>query len=509
MKKIILIVVFTSLTAWIYAQCDSLRDVTYSVERAFERLTIPYFECFPQPAPPLETRRIYFIHGLGGSATAWEKAAEACENTDWNSSSFKARKCETIRADYTNSVQSLYSAASDVRNEIANQADLDRGRNLLPEQSILIAHSQGGMIVRELMHLDMVTQTTHSSLHAGMNYGGVVTIASPLQGAKILNNRNMLLNMIGDGCNRLAKGPLADASTTITNSLPNIIVNLWGNNINNFLRKLFGNLTETVCGSAPNILKTLFFTDYYKGITDSYTVGAPMINTLNNDANNDDYKPFPKVAFYAVEPQENIMWRTLNWIVNDPNTKDPFKADDDWQLFDNTVKPMIDLYQAKKETYYSYYTLSEWAFSMIDDAKNKQCKVWKLILCPPCMITCAVLDAERTKTIRERNLRYDAYTKWSDGLDWFNNANASWQTVIGARTNNSINIYNDGVVLAESAANLPSATNEPVEIYPNKNTNATNRGSTHMQVRNDSGLKEHLNKLFNGNYGHFFWTYEQ
>jgi hypothetical protein len=78
-----------------------------------------------------------------------------------------------------------------------------------------------------------------------------------------------------------------------------------------------------------------------------------------------------------------------------------------------------------------------------------------------------------------------------------------------SKTVNSINIYNDAV-LGQSAANLPYATNEPVHIYPNEfNTNAVNRGSTHIQVRNDDGLKDHLNKLFDGQYEPFFWTNEK
>ena len=58
--------------------------------------------------------------------------------------------------------------------------------------------------------------------------------------------------------------------------------------------------------------------------------------------------------------------------------------------------------------------------------------------------------------------------------------------------------------------NLPGATWKPIEIYPNKNNPVdVNKGSSHMQVRNDAGLKEHLNKLFNGNYHPWFWTAKQ
>ena len=98
---------------------------------------------------------------------------------------------------------------------------------------------------------------------------------------------------------------------------------------------------------------------------------------------------------------------------------------------------------------------------------------------------------------------------YNQGLEWFNNANESWQTIIGARVQNGNTITykpeNDGIVLAESANNLPKATHNPVRIYPNENSSVdVNKGSSHMQVRNDEGLRIHLNKLFNGDYAPWF-----
>jgi hypothetical protein len=60
----------------------------------------------------------------------------------------------------------------------------------------------------------------------------------------------------------------------------------------------------------------MFFNNMYAGITNDYKVGADTINILNSDTSNAKYRAFPKMAFYAVEPQKNIMWRTLNWILN-------------------------------------------------------------------------------------------------------------------------------------------------------------------------------------------------
>jgi triacylglycerol esterase/lipase EstA (alpha/beta hydrolase family) len=475
--RLFLVLIFCSIAAGANAQCDSLKDGTVAYKIKISDFNPNYkLGVSIAPAPDLnEVRRIYFIHGLAGDATAWEKVAEACEI---GAPGFPARKCGTIRVDYTKSTGSLYLAASEVRTDISDRAAIDRIYGLYPGRAILIAHSQGGMVARELMHLDMVKDSNHFTLINGMNYGGVITVASPLQGAMILNNRGMLIDMANNGCKRLLSAPaLAIASDFQLNiQLAGGMIPLRGmvDKIKMTLFKILGNVVESVCDVATNALPTIFLQQYYDGITDSYTVGASTIDTLNQDTNNANYRAFPKMAFYAVEPQENIMWRTLNGIVNNPNKAEAFEANDDWQLFDNTVKPMIDDYQAKYVSYNTYAVM---------------CNGWKKAA--SCVIALNVSAA------------------YYSGLEWFNNANASWQVITGAAVKNgntvTLKTENDGVVLAESAANLPYATHKSMEIYPNKNSTVdVDKGSSHMQVRNDAGLKEHLNILFNGKYDPWF-----
>jgi hypothetical protein len=59
-------------------------------------------------------------------------------------------------------------------------------------------------------------------------------------------------------------------------------------------------------------------------------------------------------------------------------------------------------------------------------------------------------------------------------------------------------------VLRESAENLPGATHMPV--IGNQILLDNNAGSSHMQVRNDEGLKQFLYSLFEGEMGMFFET---
>jgi len=98
------------------------------------------------------------------------------------------------------------------------------------------------------------------------------------------------------------------------------------------------------------------------------------------------------------------------------------------------------------------------------------------------------------------------------GLGWFNNANESWKAIIGARVQNGNTLTykeSDGIVLAESAKELPEASHK-IRIYPNENSPVDfEKGSSHMQVRNDEGLRIHLKNMFDGNYNKWFYTAEQ
>ena len=537
LNRIFLVTVFISfMIGKVNAQCDTFKRVPGDAMEIHQIIFDPNNECIPHgglvgpytdpdPPNPDEVRRIYFIHGLGGSAKAWSKAAEACENKSLNIPGFPARKCETIRNDYTNSTISLYSAASDVRTAIANQANNDRDGGVLdPARAILIAHSQGGVVTRELMHLDMVQEPTHSSLVKGMNYGGVVMVASPLQGAQILANRNRIFEMANDGCNRVSLGPIADEIDNI-----DIVFDKpfkWigptvEKGVKNLLNKLLNNLLPKVCDMATDNIMPMFFKSYSAGITEDYNPVSTTnkISLLNNDANNAKYRDFPKMVFYAIEPQDYIFWRTLNWMLYDPNgdngqngpNVDYFGANDDWDLY-NDIYDMKNSYRARMEQHYADYQRADYDVAVFTAWKDVYCDWWKILLNPLFYAPlCGWADGNRTDAIQRRIQEYDRYIKWSAGLDWFYSVDETWKSIIGARVQNGNTITykdNDGVVLAESAANLPNATWQPIKIeatMTKKNgTGTVVVGSSHMQVRNDNGLKDHLNRLFNGEYDPWF-----
>ena len=487
-SRIILFLVFSSFVIGkAQTPCDTFKRVDIRAEYrvvGFEPLHIEIGE--PQPAldppDPNEWRRIYFIHGLGGTAEAWEKAAEACEI---GAHGFSARKCLTSRPEYaSSSTGSLNSAASDIRGQMNVIGTTDSLSGFtLPRRSIVIAHSQGGLVARQLMHLDLVTSPL--PINHGINYGGVVTIASPLQGAAILKNRNDIFTLANDGCNRLPLGPVTRAIYQVP---LNFSFNLLGfsyssNDLKKSISVLFRGMLPKICEIATDNIMPMFFKEYYKDITADYnpgtTYGVNYINNLNADVNFTKYQDFPKIAFYAVEPQENIFWRTLNWMLNNPNGSNGqsgpnighFQANNDWHLYDNTINDLFAHYQAQSTSFYNIYYSC-----MVAAGKEKKKKIQDALYA-------------------QANLMFVFYDAYEQGVEWFNNVNKSWQSIIGAKSYNSSAVKeNDGVVLAESAANLPGSQRQAIRM----------EGSSHMQVRNDENLKTHLNHLFNGDYGPFF-----
>lgn len=458
-------------------------------------------------------RRIYFIHGLGGNGSAWTKVAEACWNKELDIEEFPARKCLISKPDYTNETNgSLGGAADYVRQEIiATSLDDISAYNMNPSDAILIAHSQGGVLCRSMFHYDF----NNSVPIFGRPYGGFVSVSSPLQGAMILNNRNDIILMADDACKSLLKGPLSTSG------------------YNWILKLLFGReYQEDLCSLISNDILPVFFDDYYDDVTNDYLVGSETITIWNSDISNSDYCNMSKVAFYGVEPENNLFWRTANWLVNNPNDEVYFQANDDFKFYNETIFPMYLNYYGK----YKHYQ------NKLNNLNN-----WSWLICATDIGFLIYLTLKDSWT--------NKMNSWGAGVNWFDNANTEWETIIGARTQiatttthyrcrnctfqtleyilgfipsptvelceifgcqsiQPINVTtysweykeNDGVVVDESAANLPCSTSPPVRIFPFEFENVISKGSSHMQIRNDEGIKRALKALFDGEYGWFFLT---
>jgi pimeloyl-ACP methyl ester carboxylesterase len=458
-------------------------------------------------------RRLFFIHGLSGNAASLSRLADACENTSANIPGFPARKVHTTCVDYSTATQSsLNYAATVVRNKMREVNALDYSGTLGfysdPKRAIVIGHSQGAMVGRALYYLECLPNNTTPVY--GRDFGGFVSMGGPLQGAIIINNVFRMLDMANDACVSLSAGPLSQPV------LDYVLANFFGNNYR-----------QQMCNAVSHTILPLIMDSYTDNITNDYKFWSENLWTYNNNIWCDYYTSSSKVAFYGVEPRENILWRTTNWIVNNPNDCGYFQANDDFSFLNNTIIPLQQRYNQK----YNYYK-----------QKREHELTSAAAMCWLEPITAASLTAAAAVSEKRMNA-------WKKGVDWFSRANYQWEVCIGAieqpnctnttmyrcPCSNTTGYYqtpdycinmcgsaqpitittvsinhklNDGIVLAESACNLPAMTNLPVRLYyiPGSGENQYNRGTSHMQMRNDGSIKTAFNSLFEGEYGCFFKT---
>lgn len=483
MKKISFLIIFIFLSINIFGQLPPIVGFDQMIYVYDNKIEVPLgefdiVEPEPDPDPVTEYRRVYFVHGLGGDASAWIKVADAFQNSNLglNTLGFPARKVKAHRFDYSQSTNaSLHMAAQTIKGEIRNISYLDSTEdNMKPSQAFIIAHSQGGLVSRTLLHIDFVEDTNNRPVY-GVGYGGLVTVASPLQGAMILNNRDMILDMAEDACVSLIAGPESSLRVIEGNVIENVINKIDKTN----------NGTGYICNVATQGVLPIFFTDYYASITNDYKVGASWIQTLNNDASNATYCNMPKVAFYGVEPVTNLFWRTVNWFTTNPNSVDYFAANDDFGFYNSVIKPEYNKYVRRTNDFQANADKAMRAY---------KCQIWWNPI--GAMIALGIYGKNNNK-----------WWAWNKGVRFFERANEEWQVIIGARRYHRLPLNpqeiegfsyypNDGVVLQESAADLPCATNKPVKLY----------NSSHMQIRNDENIKEAMRKLLDGEYGKFFQT---
>jgi pimeloyl-ACP methyl ester carboxylesterase len=534
MKKIIFITIL--LAGWslhIFSQIDTSR-IEYKENpmlRGIHHIIIDHENIeiidLDDPAGPIQPiddppinenctlkRLVFFVHGLGGSQGSWERASLALELPSQQGQLFSARYCKTFRPGYYGQYSDLLTPALDLGQYIATQAFLYSqmsGFNPDPEKNFIIAHSQGGVIARTLLRLDAEQGYKYG-------YGGLVTVASSLQGAMILNNKPCLLAFINSACTEMLAGPVSEAIPATPSS---------------FLNSLLLGLGKQIVNGTCDVVTTLVpevMSEFDAPMASDFKVWASHIDDLNNWAHTDAqsitpiHRYMPKVAFYGIEPNDNLIWRTFNWMVYNPNDENSWEANDDFKLLDQKVKPLRESYFNKSEHYKNQASIINASFWSWTNANQKDIVAY--------------------------NKKSNA---WKQGYLWIDLANDGWLSIIGAKTEvpagtfcrcycGALSYYpplkvvdalncddclqlcipypllsadpltklvwtikeSDGIVLAESAQDLPYATRVPVRLRGIETDPQNWTGSSHMQIRNDEALRENLTKLLDGDYGNFF-----
>lgn len=474
------------------------------------------------PPPPVDTRLIYWFHGLGGTEESWKTAAVAIEGeyeTSW------------LTPEYTS--LGLNEAQSDIRNQFFDVEVPVKEQSLGitdPSSSFIIAHSQGGVVARAVDRhfLDTPSDTRR--------YGGLVTFGTSHYGAQILNNVDQALDFADASCSILTAGPLAQVQEE--SGFLFFLLDRAGTG-----EEEINNISESFCRLLSQDVLPAFLEDYQTPITESYKVGAEEITTLNEvDI------PIPAVAFYGVE-EEPAGLRQIHSLLNPPELESAFSANED----DSFIQ-VVDDNALRYESAYRKWDL------VYEAKSNDACEWWMWLTRPDlCLInytTDDILNLDgwwpgSTSENEAREIR-DAY---QEGWRWWLNLNDNYKSLFGAREtvvaneedfcrctykddfSNSFDhedilminpqlgcsVFDpggpdspysscevmtrtsyqtreypfDGVVLKSSAESFPGADSGP----DNELT-----GSNHQQMRNDENLETELRELFAGEHGRYFRT---
>jgi hypothetical protein len=485
-------------------------------------LLLSLLATFTQAQP--NERLVFWVHGLGGTQLSWSRAAAASES-GVPGTNFGARRLKSINTDYSVFNNAIDIAARQLHNNfllpIGNQFMAENGltnRN----NNFIIAHSQGGIVSRQLDKLGVQEPWNFNRM-----FGGIVTFGTPHLGAQILNNKQKLIDELNLGCDAFG-GVLAQE---IGN---NTLTSLGGfqRSINQFVDGTCGFLTN-------NIVPIALGSSINAPIGDDYKVGASVLNDLNN-FHSSNFAMNNRVAFFGVEEKENLLWRQMtSFIVRNPEQQPAFQAniDDDLITLKNQFKSTLTTKLNETNGAINFYTIM-----------GMPCGFWGWTFNTS---NCVRYDAAYWRAINRRNA-------YQTAINWLDNINGKYKRLIGAFSSptpvevlqyecqcdvydsdlqNVVSTYtgytdvqgdcsvaaggsiynscfatnadpivtylsggpeeeedSDGVVIAESAKGFPGAQT------------AIMNGSNHQQMRNDSNTKDRLIELYNGQYGSYFFT---
>lgn len=448
----------------------------------------------PRDKPEFRSDRLVFwVHGLGGNTSSWERASSATQyqQPGQQITGYPARKVTSLLPSYNEF--SLSGGAVGLHNALAMMGDPHCVTHQIQDKSInfIISHSQGGIVSRATDQMyDVENYGTQR------RFGGIVTFGSPHAGAQLLNNKHEFEFMGQLGCNALIAGPQADLLDK------KWLIGIFTPN------EIFESFSQKLCNFAAYDVLPMFFKEQLAPITEDYKVGAAALASLNSHNST-----IPRVSFYG-EEQEPVFYRLMYSLKKKtPNEFLPFQADPDQELVDS-MEALTQRYKAKFELY-------KWRVEFLE-SHGMPCDPIEWAINP----LCPVWDTEYWQKVKKRDA-------WQQGYDWLRMSNTMFKSITGARVYQpitesvticdcgptefpvgipgecppgcttqvttqtyfiSVDKPSDGVVLAESAA-----------AYPGAMTGALPK-SNHQQMRNDSNTKQRLNEVLNGGFGDYFIT---
>jgi len=440
-------------------------------------------------------RNVFWVHGYKGNDMSWKAAGDYTEET------YKLNSRQIDYGDYQSSIEeSAADVASDIDDIVNNQINTD--------QNIIIAHSLGGLVIREM--------GVPENANNDPMYNGFITFSSPHQGAYVAkaleNDFEIIKDAVADMCKSLSAGPLAAEVEEF-----GIIGNM------GIIYDILAPVVDIVCDNVAEPVVNSGVKFISEGIEEDITPEAASSIAPMAAAHN--------AVFYAREEDndETLTARFLGGLMDDIPNRPVFTAGDvsdqvGLDFVNEGLTVYNDSYDEANSTFQYYH--------------SKVKKPWKYLY-PGGNVVYTVHLVKRNKAKKIR----DAF---KEGVDWYDRLNPTWKNIIGAKKYSETVITgclclkkwgglkyspgeancdeladlpdiikcweikktiwiekdSDGFILNESSSDAPGRTPEYEPQFMD--------GSNHMQMKNDENMEEAVKKIFElGTVGTFFITEER
>lgn len=415
-------------------------------------------QALPQLQPPISSplytysndsfRMVFWVHGMNGSNSSWSRAATVSSThlIGGDLPDFPPRKIYSYLPDYSNIQYDLSSAALALKSQLNKNQTLPA--NYPDSASMIIAHSQGGIVTRAMLYADSLN-------HQKYRIGGFATFGSPHRGAKSLtgNNRTLSYKFFETAAYDLSDGYITDYAVNIKRPVDRINNNFWGrlfnlniqlpdaDTIRNILIKQF--LYNPVTDE-NGFLLSLIRGFVESGIIDELAIGSNSLNLIN--ATQPDMKQLDvAVAFYGVKKPftheytdgrtallVEPLWALFHYALNDPNNEYYFAANNDWKLAEKVREAQLDYLEVMHQNTIvidilrSYWSIPPWSKcdpAFLDFLHHFEIsRHFTKDVCKPKKRWRKVHDLEEVRAAYEV------------GYDWWDKANLLWATAMGARS---------------------------------------------------------------------------
>jgi pimeloyl-ACP methyl ester carboxylesterase len=438
-------------------------------------------------ADTTKQKLIYWIHGLAGDASSWDRVRSV---TEYQSSSstvagYPVRKTNGYNPDYSNRENSKIQDAAPIVNDMLFNWTHGLYDTIPINDRIAIAHSQGGIMARAMR------DQNYNGQNKPELFGSLVTIGTPHNGAELINNtrpaNSNIKPWLTSGCERL----LAVEFRQWLDQTP------W------LVQVLAGDAPQYMAGASCNGLNKLILAkaigEIRKDISADYAKNSPSLTTLNQVSANDT---IPVIVVFG-EEEEPVLWRTLYTMTGaskDSNMAgnslftDPFSLNSDISMA-NDMQSLRANYIYKSSLYsfiHSTFSFPLWLVGVNQNTKNRAAEYRRAAS----WIEKANVTWKRMIGARWDSVYLGDYQCMCNGqvMATVENQSDCWQynnscldfDIIQEYDFNIIEVPSDGVVTVASQKAYPGRV---IKFIKMKNTN-------HMQMRNCSETRRVLNMIF-------------